>query len=306
MNTEIFIDKHRCKFGDLFDYSKTSYVNSKTKLIVICREHGDFLKTAGNHFSSAGCPKCVAYGHKKKVSSSTEKFIISANKLHGKTYDYNLVDYKSSIDPVEIICSRHGSFYMTPNRHLKGCGCQKCALDNQKTKVSYTQEDFLNKCKALKTDYDYSLVSYTGIRDKVKIICKTHGVFEQIACNHLRGRGCYTCAKSGYDPAKNGFLYILKNKDITKIGITNVSVQERCRSISRSYGSKFDISLFVKFEDGKVADNLESLLLEDLRGVYDRPDKKFEGSTEAFLNVDFNYLLSRITHYSGELLPHKT
>jgi hypothetical protein len=39
--------------------------------------------------------------------------------------------------------------------------------------------------------YDYSLVDFNSIKDKVKIICKIHGEFEQKAENHIkRKQGC--------------------------------------------------------------------------------------------------------------------
>lgn len=42
--------------------------------------------------------------------------------------------------------------------------------------------------------YDYSLTVYTGTKNRVKIICPTHGTFIQFACVHLRGIGCKFCS----------------------------------------------------------------------------------------------------------------
>lgn len=45
--------------------------------------------------------------------------------------------------------------------------------------------------------YDYSEVTYQGGKKKVCIICKKHGIFEQLAANHLfLGRGCPKCSTS--------------------------------------------------------------------------------------------------------------
>lgn len=41
--------------------------------------------------------------------------------------------------------------------------------------------------------YDYSETKYKTGKDKVVIICKIHGPFEQIAFTHLRGSGCRDC-----------------------------------------------------------------------------------------------------------------
>ena len=39
-------------------YSLTEYVDSKTKVKIICPEHGEFLQNPGNHLNNHGCQKC--------------------------------------------------------------------------------------------------------------------------------------------------------------------------------------------------------------------------------------------------------
>jgi len=54
-----------------------------------------------------------------------------------------------------------------------------------------TTEEFIKRAKIKHGDkYDYSLVEFEGIYKKVKIICPTHGIFEQIPKSHLRGYEC--------------------------------------------------------------------------------------------------------------------
>jgi formylmethanofuran dehydrogenase subunit E len=44
---------------DIYDYSKAIYVNCMTPIIVICRNHGEFIIRPNNHVSNKnGCPKC--------------------------------------------------------------------------------------------------------------------------------------------------------------------------------------------------------------------------------------------------------
>lgn len=60
-----------------------------------------------------------------------------------------------------------------------------------------TNEQFEKRAKSIHGDkYDYSLVEYKTTKQKVKIICKLHGVFEQVPNKHLLGRGCQKCGKS--------------------------------------------------------------------------------------------------------------
>jgi hypothetical protein len=53
---------------------------------------------------------------------------------------------------------------------------------------------FINKMIAVHSNkYDYSLLKYKTLLDKVKIICKDHGLFEQTAGAHSMGQGCPKC-----------------------------------------------------------------------------------------------------------------
>jgi hypothetical protein len=62
-------------------------------------------------------------------------------------------------------------------------------------KKRLTTEEFVLRANNIHGNrYDYSLVEYAGTCTKVKIICKTHGVFEQGAQNHFRGQNCPKCA----------------------------------------------------------------------------------------------------------------
>ena len=123
---------------------------------------------------------------KKKT---TEEFIINAKIKHGEIYDYSKVFYKGNKIKVKIICKTHGIFEQRPDDHLNGHGCSKCVLKNKKNKESFINEALSRHGNK----YDYNLVEYKSVHEKVKIICKTHGVFEQIAHGHLNGQGCPKC-----------------------------------------------------------------------------------------------------------------
>ena len=53
-----FIKKARAIHGDKYDYSKTNYVNDKTKICIICPEHGEFWQSPNKHMNGHGCPQC--------------------------------------------------------------------------------------------------------------------------------------------------------------------------------------------------------------------------------------------------------
>ena len=59
IGTEKFIEKAKEIHGNKYNYNKVNYVNSKTKVIITCPKHGDFLMTPSKHVSSKqGCPIC--------------------------------------------------------------------------------------------------------------------------------------------------------------------------------------------------------------------------------------------------------
>lgn len=59
-----------------------------------------------------------------------------------------------------------------------------------------TTEQFIADARAIHGDrYDYSKTQYLTNREKVLIICPTHGEFWQRASHHLEGRGCPKCRR---------------------------------------------------------------------------------------------------------------
>ena len=166
-----------------YDYSLSDYKGNKTKIKIICPIHGIFEQIPSNHLKGQGCPLC--FGTHKKTNN---EFINEVEKIHNNIYDYSMVDYKSALIKVKIICKEHGIFEQRPNDHLNGRGCPKCANKD------ITTDKFNQKANIIHNNfYDYSLVDYIKSIIKVKIICPIHGVFEQKPNDHLSGGGCPDC-----------------------------------------------------------------------------------------------------------------
>ena len=184
-----FILKAQKVHDNLYDYSKVQYINAKTKVCIICSEHGEFWQLPSNHLQGKGCPKCKYNKLKKRQSTSTNEFILKAINVHGNKYDYSKVEYVNNKTKVCIICPEHGEFYQTPYHHLnrKQC-CPKCKG------LYLTTEEYISKAKQIHNNiYDYSITHYSGSHKKLKIICPIHGEFEIIAKDHLNGQGCGKC-----------------------------------------------------------------------------------------------------------------
>lgn len=58
----------------------------------------------------------------------------------------------------------------------------------------HNTEYFISKSQKIHGDtYIYDQSIYFKSKSKIKIICRTHGIFEQIAYDHMQGRGCNKC-----------------------------------------------------------------------------------------------------------------
>lgn len=133
LTQEEFIEKARKVHGNKYDYSKVEYSNAKTKILIICPTHGEFCQEPFSHLVGNGCMKCYRERQHELKASNTEDFICKAKSKHGDKYDYSKTEYINAHAKVCIICKEHGIFYQTPNSHLNGNGCPKCA--RIKTKV---------------------------------------------------------------------------------------------------------------------------------------------------------------------------
>lgn len=60
--TEEFIKQAVTVHGDRYNYSNTIYINSGSKVRMICKDHGEWTAAAQSHLSGCGCPTCASGG----------------------------------------------------------------------------------------------------------------------------------------------------------------------------------------------------------------------------------------------------
>lgn len=127
LSQEEFINRVR-KIHPEYDYSKVNYVGYKTKISVICREHGEFKISPQDMLQdNCGCKKCGILKRIKIQTKTLEQFIKDARNIHGNKYDYSLVEYKNNKTKVKIICPKHGIFEQTPECHINYAqNCPRC------------------------------------------------------------------------------------------------------------------------------------------------------------------------------------
>jgi len=75
LTTEEFIEKAKKIHGNKYDYSKSIFINTRTKIEIICPIHGVFKQKANGHLNGKGCSKC----NSSKGEIEVRKFLTSNN-----------------------------------------------------------------------------------------------------------------------------------------------------------------------------------------------------------------------------------
>lgn len=166
LTTNEFIDRANLIHSNKYDYSKVHYKNAKTKIKIICKEHGIFEQVPDSHITQkTGCPYCS-----KKHMYSNAEFITKSILIHYDTYDYSEVNYKNNYTKIKIICKKHGVFLQIPSNHLSGKGCDLCQTSKNENLISlflannqiyYNRQHKFDDCKHIRRlPFDFFLPNY--------------------------------------------------------------------------------------------------------------------------------------------------
>ena len=212
LNLDEFITKANLIHNNKYDYIKSNYINTSTKIIITCPEHGDFEQLPSAHLKGQGCPKCSG-------KLTCDEFIEKAKNIHNHKYDYSNTHFDKIKDKCIIHCPIHGDFKQTFQKHLSGQGCPMCSGN-----IKSSTNEFISKSQLIHGNkYSYSNVIYKNNKQTVSIICPIHGEFEQTPNNHLAKHGCPKCVNniSSYQQELCDFI---KNELNYQIETCNTSI----------------------------------------------------------------------------------
>lgn len=124
-----------------------------------------------------------------------EEFVTEYTENYGDYYDFSNSKYNGAHVRMEVGCPKHGLFNITPHELLKGQGCKQCGIERRAEKRKLKLTDFISRSSKIHNGkYRYDLVKLEDYKKPVKIICPTHGEFEETPRDHLQGYGCKKCA----------------------------------------------------------------------------------------------------------------
>ena len=192
LTTEEFIKKAREVHGDRYDYSKVEYVDNKSKVCIICPEHGEFWQSPANHLKGHRCKECATEIISAKLRFWTEE----------KCYEE-----ASRYTEMKSFRTMSADAYNAALRHnwLKNYTWLTYSIDVSKPKKkrqSYTQEEIIEKIRSIfGTRYSYEKVVYKAMKIPVTLVCHEkdengieHGEFSIRPDNIISGKqGCPKC-----------------------------------------------------------------------------------------------------------------
>ena len=107
LTQEEFIEKSNFTHNNKYDYSKVNYKNNKTKVIIICKKHGEFTQSPSHHMNGSGCQRCNESKGEKLIQYFLNKMNINFDRekrfdgcRHRKKlpFDFYLPDYNMCIE----------------------------------------------------------------------------------------------------------------------------------------------------------------------------------------------------------------
>lgn len=123
--------------------------------------------------------------------------------------------------------------------------------------LNIRHQNFLNKCMEKHGDrYEYSTTKYTKSNQKVEIICREHGPFQQLAADHLKGANCPTCGQKARRAAVTSTL------------------DEFIRKAVELHGDQYDYTKIVEYINNKTEIPIQC----NIHGIfYQTPDVHLRG-----------------------------
>lgn len=111
-----FIRQAKEVHGDHYDYSKVEYVNSTTKVKIICPKHGIFKQTPDTHIKDRGCPVCSESKGEKRIRKflKTQEFKFKAQHAWEDCRLERLLYFDFYLPEINSVIEYHGKQHYEP------------------------------------------------------------------------------------------------------------------------------------------------------------------------------------------------
>ena len=172
LTNEEFIKKAKLVHEDKYDYSKVNYINTSTKVCIICPEHGEFWQTPNSHLFGAGCPTCPESNMEGEV-----RHLLIANNIvfeQEKGFDWLVYHRRMFLDfflpeyGVAIECQ--GGQHFFPSQLFGGEDFYKLTIERDAAKKRLCEEHGIRLLYYSNAYVDYPYPVFESLRLLLKAI----------------------------------------------------------------------------------------------------------------------------------------
>jgi hypothetical protein len=188
LTKQAFIDKANLKHGYVYKYDNINYINSHTKISIICETHKEFEQTPNAHLRGQGCPRCgnIKKGESYSYAPVINNLLVTYPDLCKEWSSKNTrgpEKYKQrSNKKVYWQCKKCNNEWLASinNRTSLSRGCPKCkrshgekSIENYllKNEIKFQSEYRIQECKNVRPlPFDFAI----WINEKLYLI-EFHG-----------------------------------------------------------------------------------------------------------------------------------
>lgn len=261
-----FIARSNKTHGEKYDYSKSVYINGRTKILITCPEHGDFYQNPNSHLFGKGCMRCSKTN--TKPEQKIEEFLIRMGEVVIKN-NRSLIkpqELDFMIPAKKIAIEFDGLYYHSEKRdigklyHLdKTLNCEK----NGYRLIHIFEDEYSN---------------FKLVRDKLQTILKNDIILEEFDIKDVpvemakRFKTKYNFSWYNFECDRCVGTYY-KNRLVELVSFKNEQVTNICKigKFSTSYGVENIIKDFAssaildrRWDDSNFYKNLGFVLVETL------------------------------------------
>jgi hypothetical protein len=141
-------------------------------------------------------------------SISFNEFLVRSKIQHNDLYEYDESSFSLFSAKIRIKCKNHGWFFQRGSEHVLGNGCKRCGEIQKGINQRKDNLTFINQVKSIiRNRFDLSKIKYVSARQKVELICWSHGSFWVSPTNLLRDN--FNCPKCKLSSGEKFLLYVL-------------------------------------------------------------------------------------------------
>ena len=152
-----FKEKANRVHDNIYIYDNINYINWKTKINIICDQHGTFIQTPDAHLQGKGCPKCK----KSKSERKIENILKSNNIKYITEYSFNDLKDKGLLRFDFAVYDKENNLYCL----IEFNGKQHYKFENQFNKnyeefLSSLRRDIMKQNYCLKNNLKINIIKY--------------------------------------------------------------------------------------------------------------------------------------------------